>query len=420
MPIAPTEDRFPSRRSGIVHDVRQVIPSDGIVCLDNGMYKIWFARNYRTYVANTLLLDNALATMGAGLPSAMMAKLLYPERRVLAVCGDGGFMMNSQELETAVRLGLDLVVLILDDSSYGMIRWKQAVDGFPDFGLTFGNPDFVKYAESYGAQGWRVNATEDLIPTLEQAFSAGGRASGGGSDRLLREHARAHRGAQEPRAASLSQREPRRSACCRSCKRSTERPSLRSRPTMRLRSRRSWRPPRGPSAIGMAGRSRTSVSLCCGGSPASWSTDAITLPSRSRARAASRSADALVEVGRAIDGVLNAAEELRTFAGQEIPMGLTPASTDRWAFTTKEPIGVVAAISAFNHPLNLIVHQVVPAIAVGCPVIVKPASATPLSCLDFVALVHEAGLPEPWCQTFIPDRQRSRRATCDRSAGRVS
>lgn len=114
-------------------------------------------------------------------------------------------------------------------------------------------------------------------------------------------------------------------------------------------------------------------------------------------------ADAFVEVSRAIDGVLNAAEELRTFGGQEIPMGLTPASTDRWAFTTKEPIGVVAAISAFNHPLNLIVHQVVPAIAVGCPVIVKPASATPLSCLDFVALVHEAGIPEAWCQTFIPD-----------------
>ena len=86
------------------------MPDDGIVCLDNGMYKIWFARNYRTHVANTLLLDNALATMGAGLPSAMMAALLYPERRVLAVCGDGGFMMNSQELETAVRLKLNLVV----------------------------------------------------------------------------------------------------------------------------------------------------------------------------------------------------------------------------------------------------------------------------------------------------------------------
>ena len=86
------------------------MPEDGIVCLDNGMYKIWFARNYRTHVANTLLLDNALATMGAGLPSAMMAAMLYPKRRVLAVCGDGGFMMNSQEMETAVRLKLNLVV----------------------------------------------------------------------------------------------------------------------------------------------------------------------------------------------------------------------------------------------------------------------------------------------------------------------
>ena len=169
-----TEDRFPVTPQRLVHDVRAVMPEDGIVCLDNGMYKIWFARNYRTRVANTLLLDNALATMGAGLPSAMMAKLLFPERRVMAVCGDGGFMMNSQEMETAVRLGLDLVVLILDDSAYGMIRWKQAVDGFPDYGLTFGNPDFVKYAEAYGARGWRVTATDALVPTLEQAFTAGG------------------------------------------------------------------------------------------------------------------------------------------------------------------------------------------------------------------------------------------------------
>ena len=104
----------------------------------------------------------------------MMASMLYPDRRVLAVCGDGGFMMNSQELETAVRLKLNLVVLILEDSAYGMIRWKQAVDAFPDFGLTFGNPDFVRYAESYGAAGHRVQATADLIPTLEAAFASGG------------------------------------------------------------------------------------------------------------------------------------------------------------------------------------------------------------------------------------------------------
>jgi len=168
------EARFPVTPQRIVRDVRKVMPENGIVCLDNGMYKIWFARNYRTHVANTLLLDNALATMGAGLPSAMMAAILFPDRRVMAVCGDGGFMMNSQELETAVRLGLNLVVLILEDSAYGMIRWKQAVDKFPDWGLTFGNPDFVKYAESYGAIGHRVERTEDLVSVLDGAFKEGG------------------------------------------------------------------------------------------------------------------------------------------------------------------------------------------------------------------------------------------------------
>ena len=165
---------FPVLPQRIVRDVRKAMPDDGIVCLDNGMYKIWFARGYRTHVANTLLLDNALATMGAGLPSAIAAKVLYPHRRVMAVCGDGGFMMNSQELETAVRLGLDLVVLIIEDSAYGMIRWKQAVDGFPDFGMDFSNPDFELYAKAYGAQGHRVRSTEAFLPTLQAALDAGG------------------------------------------------------------------------------------------------------------------------------------------------------------------------------------------------------------------------------------------------------
>ncbi|AZO12019.1 MULTISPECIES: acetolactate synthase large subunit [unclassified Mesorhizobium] len=168
------EDRWPVTPQRLVHDIRGVIPENGILALDNGMYKIWFARNYRTYVANTVLLDNALATMGAGLPSAMMAAMLYPNRRVMAVCGDGGFMMNSQELETAVRLKLNLVVLILDDGAYGMIRWKQAVDNFPDFGLTFSNPDFVTYAQAYGAKGTRVQSLEEFAPTLEAAFQGGG------------------------------------------------------------------------------------------------------------------------------------------------------------------------------------------------------------------------------------------------------
>ena len=195
-----SESRFPPTPQRIVHDVRQVMPEDGIVALDNGMYKIWFARNYRTWVPNTLLLDNALATMGAGLPSAMMASMLYPDRRVLAVCGDGGFMMNCQEMETAVRLKLNLVVLILQDNAYGMIRWKQAVDDFADFGLTFGNPDFVKYAEAYGAAGARVEDRRG------PGADAGGRVQGRRrpprhrADRLLGERPGPGRRAEEPRA----------------------------------------------------------------------------------------------------------------------------------------------------------------------------------------------------------------------------
>jgi acetolactate synthase-1/2/3 large subunit len=165
---------YPPTPQRIVADVRAVLPEDGILCLDNGMYKIWFARGYRTHVSNTILLDNALATMGAGLPSGMMAAMLYPDKRVMVVCGDGGFMMNSQDLETAIRLNLNLVILILEDRGYGMIRWKQQAEGFADFGLTFKNPDFVQYAGAYGANGRRVQATENLAAILEAAFRKGG------------------------------------------------------------------------------------------------------------------------------------------------------------------------------------------------------------------------------------------------------
>lgn len=165
---------FPIHPRRLVHVVRDAMPDDGIVSLDNGLYKVWFARNYRAVRTNTLLLDNALATMGAGLPVAINAKLDMPGRKVLAICGDGGFMMNSQELETAVRLKLDLVVLILRDDAYGMIRWKQDEMDLPDYGLQFGNPDFVHYAQSYGAFGHRADSVESLENMLNEALNSSG------------------------------------------------------------------------------------------------------------------------------------------------------------------------------------------------------------------------------------------------------
>ncbi len=165
------DSRFPMLPERIVRDVRAAMPRDGILTLDNGMYKIWFARNFPATSRNSLLLDNALASMGAGLPSAIAAKLVYPDKAVLSICGDGGFMMNSQEVETAVRLALHVVVLILRDDAYGMIKWKQANMRFADFGLDYQNPDFVQYAESYGARGWRVAAEAELRPTIEACLA---------------------------------------------------------------------------------------------------------------------------------------------------------------------------------------------------------------------------------------------------------
>ncbi|KHT58831.1 acetolactate synthase [Alteromonas macleodii] len=171
---AEDDNRFPILPERLVRDIRKVMPDNGIVTLDNGVYKIWFARNYPAYHPNTLLLDNALASMGAGLPSAIAAKLVKPDVPVVSVCGDGGFMMNSQEIETAVRLKLDLVVIILRDDAYGMIKWKQANMQFDEFGLDYGNPNFVKYAQSYGAQGWRVDDADVLIHLVDKCLNTKG------------------------------------------------------------------------------------------------------------------------------------------------------------------------------------------------------------------------------------------------------
>ena len=168
------DNRFPISPQRLVADIRSVMPPDGIIALDNGIYKIWFARNYPANLPNTVLLDNALAAMGAGLPSAIVAKMVHRDCRVMAICGDGGFMMNSQELQTAVRLDLDLVVVVLCDNAFGMVKWKQQDMNFNDYGLNFTNPDFVRYAESYGAIGHLAGKTARLTTIVEGAFDAGG------------------------------------------------------------------------------------------------------------------------------------------------------------------------------------------------------------------------------------------------------
>jgi len=160
---------FPVKPQKLIYDLRHVLDDEDIVISDVGMHKIWTARQYPAQAPNTVIISNGFASMGISLPGAIAAKLVYPERKVVSICGDAGFLFNSQELETAKRLGTNFVVVIFNDSKYGMIVWKQMNHFGAEFGTSFNNPDFVKYAESFGCVGMRVEKTEDLRPTLEKA-----------------------------------------------------------------------------------------------------------------------------------------------------------------------------------------------------------------------------------------------------------
>jgi len=162
---------FPMKPQKILYDLRKVMGDDDIVISDVGAHKMWIARHYRSVKPNTCLISNGFASMGIAVPGAVAAKLVNPKRKVVAVTGDGGFMMNSQEIETAIRIGTPFVTLIFNDASYGLIRWKQQARYGADMCVKFTNPDFVMYAESMGAKGYRVTRAEDLIPILKEALA---------------------------------------------------------------------------------------------------------------------------------------------------------------------------------------------------------------------------------------------------------
>lgn len=164
---------FPVKPQKLLYDIRRIMGPDDIVISDVGAHKMWISRHYNCYKPNTCIISNGFASMGIAVPGAVAAKLVYPQRRVLAIAGDGGFMMNCQEMETAVRLGVPIVVLILNDGSYGLIKWKQEDRFGFHCGVDFGNPDFAAMARSMGVEGFRLEKPQDLIPTLEKAFHAG-------------------------------------------------------------------------------------------------------------------------------------------------------------------------------------------------------------------------------------------------------
>jgi acetolactate synthase-1/2/3 large subunit len=165
------DNSFPLKPQRIISDVRKSLSDSDIVISDVGMHKVWTARMYKTYEPNTCLIDNGLCSMGISLPGAIAAKLVHPDKNVVVITGDGGFMMNSQEVETAIRLKTNIVVVIFNDSKYGMIEWKQKIHHNKTYGIEFTNPDFVKYAESFGAKGYRVEKAEDFSKILKKALS---------------------------------------------------------------------------------------------------------------------------------------------------------------------------------------------------------------------------------------------------------
>lgn len=165
-----SDDSFPMKPQRILNDVRKVMGREDIVISDVGAHKMWIARHYNCYEPNTCIISNGFATMGISVPGAIGAKLVHPEKKILAVCGDGGFMMNCQEFETALRAKTPFVTLIFNDSSYGLIKWKQMDQYGKSCCVDFTNPDFVKFAESMGAIGYRITKAEDLVPALKKAF----------------------------------------------------------------------------------------------------------------------------------------------------------------------------------------------------------------------------------------------------------
>jgi len=162
---------FPVKPQKIIWDLRTAMELEDIVICDVGAHKMWMARMFRCEYPNTCIISNGFAAMGIAVPGAIAAKLAFPERKVVAVTGDAGFLMNSQEIETAVRLGLSLVILIWNDNGYGLIKWKQLNQFGRPAHVDFTNPDFIKYAESFGAKGYRINQVSELLPTLHEALA---------------------------------------------------------------------------------------------------------------------------------------------------------------------------------------------------------------------------------------------------------
>lgn len=451
------DEAFPMNIARVVADFRRVLPDDGILSLDNGLYKVIVARLFKAYQPNTVLLDNALATMGAGVPNSIACKMLYPDRKTVSISGDGGFMMNEAELATCVQYDLDVVHVILNDSAFGMIKWKQEAAGFEDYGLDLQDPDFVALANSYGAHGHRIAQANEFAPLLEKCLNSKGTHvievpfSYEWMSAKLKETERESR-----EIVRLVEKEF--GACLIDCSREDHdvpsakleapsapvaapvkqiheaAPPAKEAPEAKRRkvvtSSEDYLVKKGSSLPfylgGMAAKPNADLSVVnkyngeefckvalAGESHVNQATEIAAsvgakkmreLPAYVRQRilqnvvdeatrrrdefgyylaieAGKPIKDARGEADRLIQTFQLAAEESTRIYGEYADLAIAPRAEGYSSVTKRVPIGPVSLISPFNFPLNLAAHKVAPAIAAGCPFVLKPASSTPLGAL---------------------------------------
>ncbi|KAH7438383.1 hypothetical protein KP509_04G012500 [Ceratopteris richardii] len=473
MRIGVDDSSFPMVPQRVVADLRRAMPDDGVVCLDNGMYKIWFARCYKAYQPNTLLLDNALATMGAGLPSAIAVSLLYPQKKVVAVCGDGGFMMNSQEMETAMRLHLNLTVIILNDNAYGMIKWKQNHAGFSKFGLDLENPDFVAYARSYGAIGYRVTNADEYLKLLHEClflsphgvklievpvkYEWANHILDKELPGLMEKKMEAvtttislalSEAAAIPKTMKLAAKElkPKKEVAIEmkglevdsvgpetdvtTCTEEIQgRPTLGATPEPVVYPFYIANKPLYPNSnLDVINKYNGKVFAKCALATHNDIDAAIDAAQKAFPAVAAMASyerkqvletvvtevkrrfeefavalcleagkpirDSRGEVKRLIDTFSIAAEESIRISGEFSQMDISERAKGYQALVRRFPIGPISMISPFNFPLNLAAHKIAPALAVGCPFVLKPASRTPIGSLLLGEILSQCRLPE--------------------------
>ena len=405
-----SDDAFPMCPPRVLWEIRQALGPRDMLVSDVGLHKLWIARMFPAHEPDTVFIANGLAGMGIALPTAIAAKLVHPERKVVTVNGDGGFMMNVQELETAVRLRTAIVNVIWENGQFGSIVWKQDKKFGRHFGTDFANPDFVKLADAFGMPAWRIEAVDDFGPTLRRALDLDVPSLIVAADRLLpgrRNLARTRNGDRRRMSTiTATQEQAAVEAVPRQLLIGGEWRDATGGATLSVED-----PSTGEALVDVADATpadaTAALDACCA-VQAEWAAH----PPRERGEILRRAwqriterADELalvmtLEMGKPIAEskaeVAYAAEFFRWFAEEAVRIegrfATAPNGQGR-LITMRQPVGPCYAITPWNFPMAMGTRKIGPAVAAGCTMVIKPAQQTPLSMLALAQILEESGLP---------------------------